>query len=1156
MTLTTANLLFSVFVTLSLLIMLLRTRRSGWFFTIMGLLFAAAGSYWTFTLSEKEVADVFLRFLSDTVDSIGRSWLFLLTGIPSSFVLTIKDAITDLMALHEPRVPAVVLLGAYFVGKWMAWWAWSLPRGLVTLALRGRPSDSVERLRAINQRIAGTAGVQWLSFPLFLGMLVLAGSFSVDHGKALAPSGVFREVLAVHGPVFWLGIYVLLIEVLAQIIALDREGDLEPPAKSLIGAGRHKRPSIAHLYEKALEEHNKYLLYWERPQGAPWKGNTESADVPRRVAAERKQLEGKPLAVRRIDRILRAHPPRHVDTVLSIGDADHNIFLKGVEDFLEGKSELLIEEALHPVHLEIVFALCEHHQAEGRMSLIICPDALVDYVEHWLARYRSRSFSGLVQRSGNAQDIGELLVDRSYSYIVVAESDVPTLLGAKREARHLLDNLGFICCLELQELQVSLLRMQLSRLWLRVKRASVRVMVQATGLEGAVSLARVLFSDFDQHQPKSATRQLEPVKARLNLDDTTDRYLLVWQNDKQAAQSVWREAVPGLGDTRLSSLLGLAAFAWRGGEQPRFAASKLDVNKSEVMQAQTIPSVQRASQPGPPLGAALAQAAEVDVETDSSARVVVAHTRTSVLTAVGQFYDRYLDPNKEVLICVSAHRYPLRDYYIGRFRHDSDRSAGVLSSGTQVARNPVGGVNELLKTLHDVLREWSEPDPDGRRGLRRGLIFEKFVGQLPDGLSSRLTPTPGKSGLTKLFQDAGVALKLRLERDEDDTRYYADAADHMGVQELDMQLPVKDNAGHEIGRVPAADVGLSILPQAHLLIKGEEHSVELLESRAVRASPTRVDVQQARLAVHPVLEYEFLYRDRTTWTPELGRTPDWVSQETFNQDGLRIIRHLAFFRRLTIGSVMYPDDSAPLDENGVLHGSYFDREHRIERCRDYQPVLQFRITESQRSLAGYDRTKLAFTLAVVVQDVTRALFPRWSHRLFAVAPAAAPVFLACGKPRDLISLHSGTGDRAHLDNILAYLYPRLRVSAPNQESSSFPSGAPVPKAPLDEQGSEPLNIFLIEDSDLDLGVVRSLASERFARDRLMNEARSYLHWLVEHFDGKSIYHRFGGTVDATYLDFNAARACLDELWGGRANVNHAAPPIKPPLWSKRDGVSA
>ena len=1114
----------ATFLALTAGILLLRTSTGGWYHVAAGCMACAAAVYWNFSLTDKEVIAVILDavvwleqhtwgpLLGVNWSSSLRSWAQSLAATEPLFITTLllgSYIIVSRLAMLLVRLLAQAVARRFFRSNAGA--AGDRSNGEAaaggSAGKRQGGSATAERkpttmrlgdaIAAINESLAASAASKVLSFGLLAALTFLCVSAVFGHQLGSAPPLAkldWTNPFGLHRDVFWLGLYILVAELLGQLWKLERaqRAAADAPAR----AGQQPRRTLAPLdwlFFEGVRTHGAHILFSE-PGAKRATAPPASAPAPAPAAGEMRQRP----SLRKIKRLLRDNSSLSEDRIADV--------VGEFEDFILHPRYMVLHDPLHPLHFDIIFALCEQQQSQGRMSLVVCPERLVAYVSKSLEACASGSLASLIQRGAVlGRRRGESVAiqwrrDLSYSYVVVADTDLEReLLGPGPGGQSLLENLGMIVAIEAEGLQMSLLRLQLPRVWLRVPRNRIKVLVQVGSLSNHASLIEALLPLVGDERPITPT---------LDFAASSSTHKIVWANGPTTTDSIFRAYLSRQPRQDFSTALGLVTYALYGAERARrIEMDDLNINLSEAEEAEKHLSQIRVARTQQSVGGAFKDATQPK---DTTARVVIIDEDASIPIALAGFYDE--NRNGEVLVNVVAHAYPLRDYQADQLSRPGSR--GIFTRYPQLAADPRGGLREMLSTLYDALRERRGDGPDDR-GLRRSQIIKQFLHLLPPKLLSQINLIPGRDGFERLFQEIDVGVRIDVRREESETRYEIEGV-RGEFPELHFNIPILVDNQDRGFRIPVGDIGLSILPEQSILLDGHEHVIR-------RISKSRIDSQrnQNQIAEVTVPVLDYVWRSRTSGTnAETSRsdgtasspetTLNWFLDSKTSWPGASAAHYYASFTRHTVGKIVCSQDMQPLSGDRLhppvspLHGA-----DQHERRRDYQSVWHLRLNRIPL-LQKKGPAELAFTMCVTLQDVVRALFPRWRHRINVVSPMAADIFAKL-RPVALTDPTSFKEGADRVDALLACAYPRLRIDQPVAGSTPPAAGA----AQVRPTG---LDIFLIEDTDFDLGVVRRLQDEPGA---LFEEVIEYLSWLKgNHFSSR--YHRFGAAVDGGALIFEQA----------------------------------
>lgn len=298
---------------------------------------------------------------------------------------------------------------------------------------------------------------------------------------------------------------------------------------------------------------------------------------------------------------------------------------------------------------------------------------------------------------------------------------------------------------------------------------------------------------------------------------------------------------------------------------------------------------------------------------------------------------------------------------------------------------------------------------------------------------------------------------------------------------------VGNESGEPIGHWPAEDHGLRYAIGQRVWIGGKCHRIRAVDANSV--SVHHQESEEKDLRRHYVFARRYRFEDG-------ARYHEGAPQRRGLGDGLDVeIAHLhAAFRGISDGYWELPADHRPLAGGFPVYvalESPVDRPHRLQNVAH----LRFR----QPGLVGdADRATVAFTLCAVLQDCLVSLFPPRSARLAVASPQSA-------------RFDPGQDEIARFYH---RLYPAL-------------DAGPTPVDPVADDSAEGLDLYLFEDADHDLGVVRALCDGRGSQV-LLDLAGNYLTWATTQ-PPEQLYQAYGGSSLPACLDYPGTLALLDKL---------------------------
>jgi hypothetical protein len=845
---------------------------------------------------------------------------------------------------------------------------------------------------------------------------------------------------------FWAGLWIQLLE-FGQWLRVARID--APQTAGVIAAEEPAKPDLERLYRDYLHLHqapdigDRTLLF---------DGGIDPPRAPDAPPAPFPTAEDGDIARQFYPRLQKALPPRLLED------------LRHLANRYERGDDVLFSETPCGYHFLWLAELIQHHKNRGEIALLIAPDAAIAQVEAALQQQVGRHQLQLVQRwvvlgrdplPHSAQ--ADLLIGPDHALETHLFEQLHILAPTLRRLRLLI-------CLDVQDLQLSALRLALGQLWWWAPRERVRVVAQAEPYQDVEQQVRYLL-DF----PPNLTEH------RLNPQFLAQRYWLVWDAHSPRRHALNQHFFPKYpGHLELNELL--LPPAW----QQDFEVLELDPNgrrdadrlehlRDDLLMQYNHDALLHRCRHHRPVRYGYAAHAQWVQQCEDVANLPLALDRNS-----------HFSDTPASLLNVVCGSYLLRDYFRACLRgagHPHHLPIGLRP----LAVRPQGTLPEIAVALSVALRT----GPNGV-GLSRSDITGQFLNRAPADLREAFSVCAKWANLRALFALTHVRPpSLLVELGADGEPYYSIPFD--GSTDPSRFRVVRNEFGEPIERWSTEDHGLRYAIGQRVWIEGKCHRL-----KSVTASDVYVHHQESEekdLRRHYVFTRHYQFEDGT-------RYREGAPQRRHLGDGLDVeIAHLhAAFRGISDGYWELPEDCHPLAQGFPVYvalESPVDRPHRLQNVAH----LHFR----QPGLVGdAELTTVAFTLCAVLQDCLVSLFPSQSARLAVVSP------------------QSDRFDPAR-DEITCFyhrLYPAL-------------DPASTPDDPVPADAPERLDLYLFEDADHDLGVVRALCDGRGSQV-LLDLASNYLTWAATQ-PAEQLYQAYGGSSLPTCLDYSGTLALLDKL---------------------------
>ena len=499
------------------------------------------------------------------------------------------------------------------------------------------------------------------------------------------------------------------------------------------------------------------------------------------------------------------------------------------------------------------------------------------------------------------------------------------------------------------------------------------------------------------------------------------------------------------------------------------------------------------------------------------------------------------------------------------FLHDqieqARRKAGTSATGLRNALDelrgkygsltpePVGGPVEVAMMLkQEILKRRNDGSRVGQRQMES--IWPK-----PDSVLRQLHVANTRAGIERLFQIAlqipGTDGFLESELRPDRTLTYALAADVIsrGMAFETLKVRVRDTVQQGRSADPAwrgevrvlADHGLSYMKGSRFVLDGRICEVDEVDIHR-REVHVRYR-EEAALREHTfVRDYAFL----TAAQSKHGFAAERLSAKTNCAVPMEMASGYMQVARQTRGFYTHLSDAAPHDENGKL-GDVTNGEARSALHLRSVAVLQIYNRDAvpvaprrgrlpgvarARSQAGAVSAQVAFTLATTLQDILQTCFPLHAHRLAVLCPQAqgdAALFADDPHLRFAVDRQPLLQALNELTGTVAARGPRQMRGVLDADLTSSLEGLAETFLNLARRqtgGEEPgfpvaLTLFVVEDSDHDLGIVRSIIAQNHAT--VLDRWEGYLsHCCQTQGTGQDFAYAFGDKRVPACFDFPGA----------------------------------
>jgi hypothetical protein len=496
-----------------------------------------------------------------------------------------------------------------------------------------------------------------------------------------------------------------------------------------------------------------------------------------------------------------------------------------------------------------------------------------------------------------------------------------------------------------------------------------------------------------------------------------------------------------------------------------------------------------------------AQDSTQHLHADPDVRVAVVEDEGNLIAVTDRMYA--FAAINELFLAVLSRAYPMRNFLVDRIRTPGTPAA--VEDCLPMAVDPGTGLTELAYLLLPLL------DEEHRGGIER-LELERLFSQVVPGLLEACDIGPNLFGLRRLFKllvlPGQRAPDIKCEQQRGGSERYSIPADEqaLGQSMLSFRVPVNNQ---DRWLLPRGEHGLRYAKHTFVQLHSPAHTrndgywqITEVTNRGITANARHY--RDAEWGLSPQYIFARSYRLQLSQDPlPVEGTADTAWYDHHRQK--LILRHLhACFDRVTHGFYAIEDEMRAFSPGRVP--PYAMMPYLAPRVhRRFRSVLHVEVGgRVPEAVGAVPIEHLAFTCCVLFHDVLAALFPRQAYRLAVVSPQAAQLYAKVN-----------TGEADPLDRFVVRRYSLWEALTESQPFDP-PASADAEPAYLD--------LFIIEDSDHDLGVVRAVRAKHPAVFARLVE---YAKWAVSGAQSAPPYHAFGTDAAPAFLVIDAAAQMLE-----------------------------
>jgi len=419
-------------------------------------------------------------------------------------------------------------------------------------------------------------------------------------------------------------------------------------------------------------------------------------------------------------------------------------------------------------------------------------------------------------------------------------------------------------------------------------------------------------------------------------------------------------------------------------------------------------------------------------------------------------------PNDKYLYHIISHNYLLRDFMLecAGSNHELSPKIGVIE----------GRITDLAWQIIRTLK--ASP-----KGVAESVLTELIAkASLSDKLTSDIY------GLQQIFSQAfNRPILLNCSVFEGHASVSLQAGNDISPYK---SLAIK-HAGHEfLFNIPQSDHGLTYGPSILMQLKGKFYRVN-------EVTDTSIEVTQ-----EPVFNNDLFFRQQyyfyrhycITYNNTGKALPELVSGKL----SLNLTQYNVSYSRISCGYLALPECT-----DQIKTVNYNNFKSAIKHNNPTSSALLVRVKLLANEYEG-DIGKLEQTLAALLQEMFKSLFPVESHNLVVLAVSSAKKELNLTEELDKQIIPS-------------IMYPTVEFTEKGNIG--------------DERGIE---ILILEDSETDLGVVNYYSSTAEHVKSLLILVERYLKWSDEQSINQ-LFHSFNGEILPDYFNYPQLKEYLQPL---------------------------
>ena len=487
---------------------------------------------------------------------------------------------------------------------------------------------------------------------------------------------------------------------------------------------------------------------------------------------------------------------------------------------------------------------------------------------------------------------------------------------------------------------------------------------------------------------------------------------------------------------------------------------------------------------------------------------------------------------------------------------DSERREAITQlqgSYCSIAPAPVGGPIELALMIRQEFLSVNRAKTgqykraEGYKSLTQERISTMWDKSSPALKQLQISNT--KAGLEKLFR---VMLQTDSEQkilsaSQTEHRSYEYALTSVALGRVNalttLELSIQNQKAAEVRanrpeRLLLSDYGLSYANDTRLALGGRIYKVVNVDARH-RKLHVRYDEEVPALPNTFVRDYGILTASPEDSSFAADTLSSWLNRKCAHEIATGYLqaarRTRAFYEHHNLWTPFDGKTNAPNSTSISAESALQLRSSCILRLLAPVPTGPRRRVLSKSVKQGAIRGTVAFTLVTTLQDVLHMCFPANAHRIAVLSPESRTVngrgsleeFTRNRQPR--LATLDVQGRTVHSGSGAEHVLTSLEVGQHRRLAEMFFERARNETREEGHKRSTQMHLFIVEDSDHDLGVAKALSDDNTFVSVVQFWRDFVAHCAADSSDNSRAAYAFGADQIASCYDFIGALSILDDM---------------------------